>query len=93
MVLKTLGATRMRLIGALVIEYGILGAATALFGVLAGGAAAWVVVERLMSLEFSFAWKAASAVAGGAVVFTILLGLAGTWRVLGLKPASYLRNL
>ena len=38
-VLKVLGATRARLLAALLIEYGLLGAATALFGVAAGSLA------------------------------------------------------
>ena len=92
-VLKTLGATRLQLLKALVIEYAILGAVTALFGVLAGVLAAWFVVTRLMSLEFVQAWPAAGGVAGSAVVFTVALGLIGTWRVLGQKPAAYLRAL
>ena len=36
-VLKTLGATRARLLAAFLLEYGILGLATAIFGVAAGG--------------------------------------------------------
>ena len=45
-VLKTLGATRGRLIGAYALEYLLLGSATALFGVAAGSIAAWLVVTR-----------------------------------------------
>ncbi len=51
-VLKTLGATRGRLIGAYALEYLLLGAATALFGVAAGSAAAWMVVTEVMNLPF-----------------------------------------
>ena len=43
-VLKTLGATRGKLIAAYALEYLLLGAATALFGVAAGSIAAWLVV-------------------------------------------------
>ena len=45
-VLKTLGATRGKLIGAYALEYLLLGSATALFGVAAGSIAAWLVVTR-----------------------------------------------
>jgi putative ABC transport system permease protein len=31
--------------------------------------------------------------AGVAVFFTVVFGLVGTWRALGQKPASVLRNL
>ena len=54
MILKTLGATRARLIGAYTIEYLLLGAATALFGVLSGSLAGWLIVTDLMHLRFTW---------------------------------------
>ncbi|MBV8565074.1 MAG: FtsX-like permease family protein [Methylobacteriaceae bacterium] len=92
-VLKTLGATRARLLAAFVMEYGLIGLATAVFGVLAGGAAAYFVVTRLMQLDFVFLWGPALVAAGAALTLTIGLGLVGTWRVLGQKPAAHLRSL
>jgi len=92
-VLKVLGATRRRLLTAYTLEYGALGLATAIFGVLAGTLAGWVIVTRVMKLEFTPDVSGALLVAASAVVFAIGLGLAGTWRILGRKPASYLRQL
>ena len=91
-VLKTLGATRGRLLAAFLLEYGLLGSATALFGVLAGSAAAYGVVARVMSLDFTFFWQQAIVAALGALALTVGLGLVGTWRTLGRKPAPYLRS-
>ncbi|HWE77144.1 MAG TPA: ABC transporter permease [Pseudolabrys sp.] len=92
-ILKTLGATRARLIAAYAIEYGLLGSATALFGVLSGSLAGWVIVTELMHLRFMWLpWPAAVA-AIGAVVVTVVLGLAGTFSALGQKPAPVLRSL
>ena len=91
--LKVLGATRRRLLLAFVLEYGILGLGTALFGVLAGTAAAWGVVTGVMGFDFAFAWAPAAEAALAALVVTVGLGLAGTWRILGQKPAGYLRSL
>ena len=54
-VLKTLGATRGKLIGAYALEYLLLGGATALFGVAAGSVAAWIVVTEVMNLDFRLA--------------------------------------
>ena len=91
--LKVLGATRRRLLLAFVLEYGMLGLGTALFGVLAGTVAAWGVVSRVMGFDFAFAWGPAVEAAVAALVVTVGLGLLGTWRILGQKPAGYLRNL
>jgi putative ABC transport system permease protein len=92
-VLKTLGATRARLLGAYALEYGALGLATAIFGMAAGGLAGWVIVTQIMRLEFVFLWSGPLLAAVLAVVVTITLGLLGTLRILNQKPASYLRNL
>lgn len=92
-VLKTLGATRKRLLAAYLIEYGMIGAATALFGLAAGTLAAWGVASRIMRLDFAMDWSAALIAAFGALVLTVILGLAGTWRVLGEAPARHLRTL
>ncbi len=92
-ILKTLGATRRRLLAAALCEFGLIGVATAVFGVLAGGAAALAVVSTVMKLEFVWLWPQALAAAAGALVAAVLLGLIGTWRVLGQKPAQSLRNL
>jgi putative ABC transport system permease protein len=92
-ILKTLGATRARLLGAYALEYLMIGFATAVFGVIAGSVAAWLIVTRLMTL--SFTWQAGSAVAvvAASLVVTVGLGLAGTLLALNRKPATVLRNL
>jgi putative ABC transport system permease protein len=92
-ILKTLGATRLRLLGAYALEYLMIGFATAIFGVIAGSVAAWLIVTRLMTL--SFVWQAGSAagVVAAALIVTVGLGLAGTLLALNQKPATVLRNL
>jgi putative ABC transport system permease protein len=92
-ILKTLGATRARLLGAYALEYLMIGFATAIFGVFAGSVAAWLIVTRLMTL--SFIWQAGSAagVVAAALIVTVGLGLAGTLLALNQKPATVLRNL
>jgi putative ABC transport system permease protein len=92
-ILKTLGATRARLLGAYALEYLMIGFATAIFGVIAGSVAAWLIVTRLMTL--SFVWQAGSAagVVASALMVTVGLGLAGTLVALNQKPAAVLRNL
>jgi putative ABC transport system permease protein len=92
-VLKSLGATRGKLIGAYALEYLLLGGATALFGVAAGSIAAWLVVTRVMNLTFVWLPGPAAAAAFGALLVTVALGLIGTFTALGHKPATVLRNL
>ena len=92
-ILKTLGATRMRLIATYAIEYLLLGTATAVFGVLSGSLAAWLIVTDLMHLRFAWLPLPALAAAIGAVAVTVGLGLIGTYSALGQKPAPILRNL
>ncbi|KQZ14978.1 glycosyl transferase family 1 [Mesorhizobium sp. Root554] len=92
-VLKTLGATRRTLIAAFSLEYVLIGLATAIFALAAGGAAAWFVVARVMSLPSHFMPEVAVGTIIFALVVTVGIGLAGTWRVLGHKAAPVLREL
>ncbi|HZZ63368.1 MAG TPA: FtsX-like permease family protein [Roseiarcus sp.] len=92
-ILKILGATRTRLTAMFLMEYAMLGGATAVFGVGAGALTAYLVVKRIMFSDFVFDWTSALAAAVGGLLFTIGLGMIGAWRILGLKPAAFLREL
>jgi putative ABC transport system permease protein len=92
-VLKTLGARRRTLMAAFALEYMLIGLATALFALLAGGVAAWFVVARIMSLPSHFLPEVAVATLLLSLAVTVGFGLAGTWRVLGQKAAPVLRAL
>ncbi len=92
-ILRTLGATRARLIGAFAVEYLLVGLAAAVFGVLAGSLSAWYVVTQLMQLGFVFQPTGPLLVVAVALIVTVALGLAGTLGALNQKPAPVLRNL
>lgn len=92
-VLKTLGATRAMLIRAFSYEYLILGIATAIFALIAGGIAAWFIVARIMRLPSTFLPDVAGLTLVTALVLTVGIGLIGTWRILGQKAAPVLREL
>ena len=92
-VLKMLGATRSTLVTAFSLEYMLIGLATALFALLAGGTAAWFVVAQVMNLPSRFLPEVAVTTVIVALVLTIGIGLAGTWRILGQKAAPVLREL
>jgi putative ABC transport system permease protein len=92
-ILRTLGATRLRLVGAYAIEYLLLGAATGIFGVAAGSIAAWLVVSEVMNLTFVWLPVPALTAALVALALTVGFGLIGTFAALGQKPAAALRHL
>jgi putative ABC transport system permease protein len=90
-ILKILGATRGRLIVTFLIEYATLGLATAAFGVGAGTLAAYVIVADVMGLDFEFDPASAFSAAIAGLALTVTLGMIGAWRILGQKPAAFLR--
>lgn len=92
-VLKTLGATRRMLIRAFCYEYLMLGAATAVFALLAGGVAAWYILSRIMHIPSHFLPGVAGVTLITALILTVGIGLVGTWRILGQKAAPVLREL
>jgi putative ABC transport system permease protein len=91
-VLKVLGATRRDVLGAYLVEYGFIGLATAAIAAFLGTVVAWAVVTQVMSLGWRFMPGAVLAVAALSTLFTLGAGFLGTWRALGRKPMSVLRN-
>lgn len=91
-ILKVLGATRARVICGQLLEFALLGAVAAGVALAVGGAAAWGFVSGLLEIEWRFPAARAAAAALAAVALTAALGLAGTWRAAGRKPATVLRS-
>nr|WP_321461542.1 FtsX-like permease family protein [uncultured Cohaesibacter sp.] len=91
-ILKTLGATRGKVLQAYSLEYCLLGVITALFALLIGHVAAYLVLTQVMDMPFSWQPLVSALVVLLAMLVTILLGLIGTWSSLNRKPAQILRN-
>jgi putative ABC transport system permease protein len=91
-ILKTLGATRGDVLGAYLIEFALLGLATAGIAAAAGSLAAWAVTEYLMHLDWSFTPAAMAWTTAICVLATMGFGVMGAWRALGQKAAPLLRN-
>ena len=91
-VMKVLGATRARIAGTFAWEFAFLGLATATAALGVGTLAAYLVVRRLMNLEWTFLPTVAVAVAVGAMALTLAFGLAGTLAALRQRPLALLRN-
>jgi len=91
-VLKVLGATRRRIAGAFLLEYGLLGLTTAAIASGIGTLAAYLVLTEVMRSDFVFLPWAVVSTALLATCITLGLGFLGTYRALGHKAAPLLRN-
>jgi putative ABC transport system permease protein len=91
-VLKVLGATRAEVTRAFLIEYGLIGLATAAIAAGLGTLAGYLVLTRIMHQDWTFLPQAVLVTAVLATVLTLIVGYAGTWRALGAKAAPFLRN-
>ena len=91
-VLKTLGASRRRILLSFALRSVILGAAAGLVALAAGAAAAWAVMHFVMESDFALYWQSALIIVIGGALANLLAGLAFAWRPLAVKPAQILRN-
>ncbi|MHA1536249.1 MAG: ABC transporter permease [Alphaproteobacteria bacterium] len=91
-VLKVLGARRRDILQAFLIEFGLLGLATACVAALLGTAAAYGVITQIMHAPWTFLASPVVVTIVLASAVTMVFGFAGVWRALGRKPASFLRN-
>jgi putative ABC transport system permease protein len=88
---KTLGATRGRIVKAELLEFGLLGLATALLAVLIATLTAWALCKWAFEVDFVFSPLAAMETVLLALAFVLIIGSVATWRVLSAKAAPYLR--
>jgi putative ABC transport system permease protein len=91
-ILKTLGATRGRILATHFAEYGLLAICTSFIAALVGSICAWIVVSRVMKLDFTFSPWAVLQALGVALALVGLFGGLGTWRVLTARAVPYLRS-
>ncbi len=91
-VLKVLGATRARIGAGFLMEYGLVGLATAIIASIIGSIAAYIVMTQVMDSDFIFLSLPVVITAAGATGITLLFGFLGTWRALAQKAAPLLRN-
>jgi putative ABC transport system permease protein len=91
-ILKAIGGTRRQILTMHLAEYLILAVLTAGVAIAVGALGAWAALTYLIKVPFVFSWTAVSQAIALAVVLVTGLGLAGTWRVLRVPPAPYLRG-
>lgn len=89
---KTLGATRWRIVSAELLEFGLLGLATALLSVLIATITAWALCKWAFDVTFVFSPLAVLETVLLALALVLTVGALTTWRLLSVKAAPYLRT-
>lgn len=90
-ILKTLGAIRRRILVSHFIEYMVVAAVTVAVAAMIGTVASWIVVTRLMEIEFTFSSTAILSALSLALLLVMGFGGVGTWQVLRAPAVPYLR--
>ena len=91
-VLKILGATRRRLIVAYALEFSVLALVAAAFGVILGGAAAWVLSTFGLDLAPAVPTTTIAIAVILAIALALVLGLTGTAHVLSQRTGAFLKT-
>jgi putative ABC transport system permease protein len=91
-IFKVCGATRRDILLAFATEFTLLGLAAGAISAIAGGVAAAAILKGPMDIDFSPHPLVILTTLAAGIALTLLLGLAGTWKALGQKPATWLRD-
>lgn len=89
---KVCGATRQDILAIMLAEHGLAGLVAGMTALGLGALLSWFFVSRYMEIDWSFFAGPVLLTVGGATATTLLLALAGVWRMLGRKAWPYLRN-
>lgn len=90
-VLKTLGASRARILYSFALRAALLGFAAGVVALLAGILGGWAVTTFVMEGDYQVIWSNAVLIIGGGATASLLAGLAFAIRPLAAKPARVLR--
>jgi putative ABC transport system permease protein len=91
-ILKTLGARRRQIVLAHLYEYALLTLIAGTLAIGVGTLLSWMVVTRLMEVEFTFSAAAVAKTLGLAAAMVLGFGAIGTWLILRARPVGYLRS-
>ncbi|MEG3180247.1 ABC transporter permease [Sphingomonas sp. LT1P40] len=92
-ILKTLGATRMQVLGTQALEYGLLALILASVSLLLGMGAAWYVIVQVFEFGWAPDWPTVLGTLAGGALITLGIGLAGSIPLMSVRPARALRDL
>jgi putative ABC transport system permease protein len=90
-VLKTLGATRMRIVRTFSVEFSVLGLLAGSVGVVFANLLTRVLLRKL-EVGFHVEWRATMIALAGTAVLATATGWIASYRILGLRPLEVLRE-
>ena len=90
-VLKTLGATRMRIVRTFSVEFSVLGLLAGSVGVVFANLLTRVLLEKL-EVSFHIEWNATLVALVGTALLATATGWIASYRILGLRPLEVLRE-
>lgn len=90
-VLKTVGATRTRILWSFALRAALLGLAAGIVALAAGILSGWAVTTFVMEGDYMVIWSNAFLIIGGGVMASLVAGLAFAIKPLAAKPARVLR--
>jgi len=90
-VLKTVGATRTRILWSFALRAALLGLAAGIVALAAGILSGWAVTTFVMEGDYMVIWSNAFLIIGGGVMASLVAGLAFAINPLAAKPARVLR--
>ena len=90
-VLKTLGATRMRIVRTFSVEFSVLGLLAGSVGVVFANVLTRVLLRKL-EVGFQIDWRATSIALAGTAILATATGWIASYRILGLRPLEVLRE-
>jgi len=90
-VLKTLGATRMRIVRTFSVEFSVLGLLAGTVGVVFANLLTRVLLHR-MGVKFQIEWPATFIALAGTAALATVTGWIASHRILGLRPLEVLRD-
>lgn len=91
-IFKVCGATRRDILGAFITEFLLLGLIAGTISAFIGSLAAMGILKGLMKMQFSLHPGTIAMTIATGIILTLVLGLLGTWKALGHRPAAYLRK-
>jgi putative ABC transport system permease protein len=90
-VLKTLGATRMRIVRTFSVEFSVLGLLAGIVGVIFANLLTRILLHRLEA-DFVIQWGATAIALVGTSILATVTGWLASYRILGLRPLEVLRD-